>query len=156
MTLPSGRRTEREVVEHPGSVAVVAVTGDQSVLLVEQHRVGAGEPLLEVPAGTLAAGETPEACARRELAEETGYLPRRLQRLAGFFVSPGYSTEFMHLYLATELEAVRVRPGVDEDEELTVHRLSLDEAVQRVREGTLRDAKSVAGLLLAAHHLSTR
>jgi ADP-ribose pyrophosphatase len=106
--------------------------------------------LLELPAGTLDPGEDPEACAVRECREETGMSPGRITRLGGFFVAPGYSTEFIHLYLAEDLKPAPLTP--DEDEDLSVERLTLDRAHDLARSGELRDAKSLAGLALWAIH----
>src|SRR5215213_3834306 len=96
--LPTGRVTTREIVEHPGSVAIVAVTGDGNVLLLRQSHHAIGRTLLGIPAGTLEAGEAPEACARRELIEETGYSAGRLSQLASYYTSPGYTDERMTIF----------------------------------------------------------
>ncbi len=146
--LPDGRETEREVVEHRGAAAVVPLTEEGEVLLVRQFRYAVGEPLLEIPAGTLEPGEAPLACAVRELAEEVGAQATHWDPLAVLYPSPGVLTEAMHLFLATGLAAVPARAAADED--LAVERLPLREALARVERGEIRDAKSVAGLLLAA------
>lgn len=146
--LPDGGETEREVVEHRGAAAVVPLTEGGEVLLVRQFRYAVGEPLLEIPAGTLEPGETPLACAVRELAEEVGAQAAHWDPLAVLYPSPGVLTETMHLFLATGLAAAPGRPAADED--LAVERLPLREALARVDRGEIRDAKSVAGLLLAA------
>ncbi|MDQ7849916.1 MAG: NUDIX hydrolase [Armatimonadota bacterium] len=148
--LPGGGETEREVVEHRGAAAVVPLTERGEVLLVRQYRYAVGEFLLEIPAGTLEPGEAPLACAVRELAEEVGVQARRWDPLAVLYPSPGVLTEAMHLFLATGLVAAPGRAAADED--LAVERLPLGEAVARVERGEIRDAKSVAGLLLAARH----
>jgi nudix-type nucleoside diphosphatase (YffH/AdpP family) len=144
--MASGREAVREVVEHSGAVAIVAVDREGRVLLVRQHRYATGRSLLELPAGTLERDEEPEACAARELEEETGFRPGRLQRLGGFFVSPGYSTEYIQAYLAADL-----RPGSaggDYDEEIEVVALPLAEVLRLAEAGELEDAKSLAALLL--------
>jgi ADP-ribose pyrophosphatase len=146
--LPDGRVVEREVVEHPGAAAMVALTDREEVLMVRQYRYAVGQTLLELPAGTLEAGEDPLACAVRELAEELGATARRWEPLATLFYSPGFLTEVMHLFLASDLVEGEPRPGPDE--RLTVQRIPLPEAVELVRRGEVRDAKSVAGLLLIA------
>jgi ADP-ribose pyrophosphatase len=125
--LPDGREVEREVVEHPGAAAVVPLTERDEVLMVRQYRYAVGQILLELPAGTLEPGEDP---------------------LATLFYSPGFLTEVMHLFLASDLVEGEPRPGPDE--RLTVERIPLPEAVELVRRGEVRDAKSVAGLLLVA------
>jgi len=148
-----GRETEREVVEHRGAAAVVPLTEGGEVLLVRQYRYAVGEPLLEIPAGTLEPGEAPLSCAVRELAEEVGAQAAHWDPLAVLYPSPGVLTETMHLFLATGLAAVPARAAADED--LAVERLPLGEALARVERGEIRDAKSVAGLLLAARRRGT-
>lgn len=152
--LATGRIALREIVEHPGAAAIVAMTTSREVLLVEQHRPGARGPLLEIPAGTIDPGETPEECARRELQEETGYQARTIERLGGFYLCPGYSTEFLDVFLGTDLHPACRRP--DADEELTLHLVDFTEALTAIDIGQLRDAKTVAGLLLAARRLPGR
>ena len=144
--MPSGREAVREVVEHSGAVTIVAVNGKGQVLLVQQHRYPTGRSLLELPAGTLEQDEKPEACAARELEEETGFRAGRLRRLGGFFLAPGYSTEYIQAYLATDLEPGSA--GGDEDEDIKVLALPLAEVLRMVETGELEDAKSLAALLL--------
>ena len=143
--IASGRNVRREVVDHPGAVVVVPVDADGLLLWVRQHRYAAGRDLLELPAGTLEDGEEPEACARRELAEETGFAPGTLRRLGGFFTAPGFCTEYIHAFLATELTPEQA--DGDEDEELELVPLSLDESLARIDAGAIEDAKSIAALL---------
>ncbi len=146
--MPNGRTAGREVVEHADVVAIVPLDGQGSVLMVRQYRLPAHAMLLEVPAGGVDEGEDIAAAAQRELQEETGYRAQRLERLGGLFVSPGYCTEFVHLFLATGLtEDAR---EADPDEDITVERVPLTEAVRLVEEGEIRDGKSIAGILLAA------
>ncbi len=144
--MSTGYETGREVVEHSGAVTVVAVDGEDRVLLVRQHRHATGRSLLELPAGTLDRDETPDACAARELEEETGFRPGRIERLGGFFVSPGYCTEYIQVYLATDLRPGRA--GGDEDEDIRVLSLPLSEVLRLVAAGELEDAKSLASLFL--------
>jgi nudix-type nucleoside diphosphatase (YffH/AdpP family) len=144
--MSNGREAVREVVEHSGAVTIVAVNGEGQVLLVRQHRHPTGRSLLELPAGTLERDEEPETCAARELEEETGFRAGRLQRLGGFFLAPGYSTEYIHAYLATGLE-----PGIaggDDDEDIQALALLPAEILRMVEAGELEDAKSLAALLL--------
>ena len=152
VALPSGRETTREVVEHPGAVAIVPVRDDGQVVLVRQYRHAVGEVLLEIPAGTLdQPGEAPEAAAARELEEETGYRAAHFERLADFYPAPGFADEHMTLYLATGLtEGAR---GPMEDEEITGELLPLDEVPARLARGEVRDAKTFIGLLLARERL---
>jgi ADP-ribose pyrophosphatase len=144
--LPGGHETVREVVEHSGAVTVIAVDKEGRLLLVRQHRHPTSRSLLELPAGTLDRDEEPEACAARELEEETGFRAGRLQHLGGFFVAPGYCTEYIHAYLATDL--VPGSAGGDEDEQIEALALPLAEVLRLVEAGELEDAKSLAVLLL--------
>lgn len=146
--LPGEGRSRREVVEHPGAVAAVALTDAGEVLLVRQWRHPVEEVLIEVPAGTLEEGELPEATLARELAEEIGQQPRKVEHLGDIYVSPGYSDEVISLYLATDL--VPASAEADADENIEVVRIPFDEAVARCHAGEIRDSKTVAALLLAA------
>ncbi|CAN5604442.1 NUDIX hydrolase [soil metagenome] len=150
----AGERREREVVEHPGAVVIVALLG-QDVLMVRQWRTPVGGVLLELPAGTLdrlasGATEDPDVAAARELAEETGYAAGRWRSLARFYTAPGFTDELMHLYLATDLRAIPDHPGPAPDEHLRVERLPWRTAVSMAESGELRDAKSLVGLLRLA------
>ncbi|MBI2912856.1 MAG: NUDIX hydrolase [Chloroflexi bacterium] len=152
--MSGGRRALREVVEHAEVVAIVPLESDGRVLLVRQYRLPAGQVLLEVPAGGVDPGESVEDAAQRELQEETGHRAGRWQRLGGFFVSPGYCTEFIHVFLARELSASAAE--ADADEEIVVERLPFEEALRRVESGEIRDAKSIIGLLWAEGRLKAR
>lgn len=142
----TGRKTEREVVEHPGAVAVVAEEPGGRLVLVRQYRYPVQEDLLEIPAGKMEKGEHPNVTARREMEEETGFRPGRLERTATLFTSPGFSNETLHLYFAWDLEPASQSP--DEDEHLFVELLEPEEAVARIHSGSIRDAKTIAGILL--------
>jgi ADP-ribose pyrophosphatase len=149
-----GTRAERDVVGHPGAVAILAIDTEGQVLLVRQFRVPAGKVLLEIPAGTLdidpATGEIEDhaLAARRELEEETGYRAATWRHLASFWTAPGFATEYMHLWLATDLRpADGERLGPDEDEHLRLERMPFREAVAAVERGEIADAKSIVGLL---------
>ena len=151
---PDGQVYQREVVDHPGAVAVLALDGDD-LLLVRQYRTAAGRVLLEIPAGTLERNadgttEDPALAAPRELAEETGQHARNWRRLAHFWTAPGFATEDMTLYLATELAPVADYAGPDADEHLEVVRLPWREAVGLAESGAIEDAKSLIGLYLLA------
>ena len=155
-----GRRARRDVAGHPGAVAIVALDPEERVLLVRQYRHPAGRVLLEIPAGTLdrdpatGATEDPDDAARRELEEETGYRAGRWERLVDFWTAPGFATERMFLYLATDLApAGDGRLGPDEDEALELVRLPWREAVAAAERGEIRDAKSLVGLLWLARRL---
>jgi ADP-ribose pyrophosphatase len=147
----------REIVGHPGAVAIVAIDSDERVLLVRQFRVAAGTALLEIPAGTLdvdaatGAVEDPAVAAARELEEETGFRAGTWERLGSFWTAPGFATELMHLFLATDLRPADAdRIGPDEDERLELVRLPVDEAIAAVDRGDIADAKSLVGLLRLA------
>jgi ADP-ribose pyrophosphatase len=150
--LSNGRSALREIVEHDPVVAIVPLDENGDVILVRQYRLAAGEALLEVPAGLVDPGEALEAAAQRELREETGCRAANLRRLAGFFVSPGFCTEFIHVYLATGLSESPL--DGDEDEDIRVERMPLVEAVRLVEEGAIKDAKSVVGILMASDRSS--
>jgi ADP-ribose pyrophosphatase len=143
---PDGKVRPIEVVEHVGAVTLVAVEGDGSLYLVRQYRQPTLEDLLELPAGTLGAGEDPAECAQRECREEIGLAPATLERLGGFFMAPGYSTEYLHVYLATGLTPAPL--PADEDEDLRVERLTLTQIDALIRSGELHDAKTLAALYL--------
>ncbi len=144
---PGGRRSTFELVEHPGAVAIVAMLPGREIVLVQQTRHAVGRRLFEIPAGTLEPPETPEACARRELAEEAGYGAHTWERLATFYPAPGFSNEEMHLFLADDLHPAAAER---EEEDLTVHRVPLAVARRLVATGEICDAKSIVGILLAA------
>lgn len=149
--LPSGRTAQREIVEHEPVVAIVPIDSDGNVVLVRQYRLATGVVLLEVPAGGVDPGETPEDAAQRELAEEIGMRAGHLERLAEFYVSPGFLTEYVYAFLATDLSDSPAE--ADEDEDIAVVRMPLSDAVAMAERGELLDAKSIAGLLLAARRI---
>lgn len=148
--LPGGGQSEREVVHHPGAAAVLPIrqTGtDPTVILLRQYRYAVGQVLWEMPAGTLEPGEEPEACARRELREETGYLAGRLRSLGSIWTSPGFCDERVWLFVATGLE--RGEPDPEPEEELEVEAMRLSDALGAVTDGRIADAKTTTSLLLA-------
>lgn len=149
--LSDRRRATREVVEHPGAVAMLAWDGER-VALVRQWRLPAGKDLLEVPAGTLEAGEEPLATAVRELAEECGLEAGTWTTGPTFFTAPGFCTELMHLFLATDLTEAPGSGGA-EDESIAVEWLTLAEAVRASDDGRIQDAKSMAAIGWLARHL---
>ena len=146
VALPDGRQVSREVVEHASAVAVVPIDPEGNVILVRQYRHPADQALLEVPAGTLEESETPDECVQRELREETGFASRDLRALGGFWMSPGYCTEFMYAYLAKDLVPSKLE--ADDDENIGVERLPLSRVPQLIRLGEIQDAKSIAALLM--------
>ncbi len=136
----------REIVEHPGASAVVPLTTDGKVILVNQYRHAAGIELLEIPAGTIKHGESPEECAMRELQEETGYVALSLELLGSIYPSPGYSNEVIHIYIAKV--GSYVGQNTEPDENIKVIYLSLDDAVKMIKERKIKDAKTIVGLML--------
>lgn len=144
--LPDGRERPREIVVHPGAVALVVVDDEERLVMVRQYRRAADAVLLEIPAGTREPGEDAETCARREVLEETGFSARRVERLGGFYSAPGFCTEFLECFLLTDLS--EGQSGGDEDENIETERLTYEQALERIRTGEIRDAKSVAGILM--------
>lgn len=146
VVLPNGKIAGREVVEHPGGVAVVAITPEEEVLLVKQFRKPCEEELWELPAGKLERGEEPAEAALRELEEETGYRADAVAKLISFYTSPGFADEMLHVYLADRL--LPTVQNTDEDEFVSVHRKSWAEIREMIAANELKDAKTVTGLLL--------
>jgi ADP-ribose pyrophosphatase len=145
--LPSGGKTKREIVEHAGCTAIVAVDSENNVLLVRQYRKPVERMLLEIPAGGIEPGEKPLDGARRELEEETGFSAEKWEELSFFYTSPGFCTEFMHLFLATELKPLK--RAADDDENIELVRVPLKKAYGLITSGEVCDAKSIMGLLMA-------
>jgi ADP-ribose pyrophosphatase len=149
---PDGRKHQRDVVLHPGAVTVVAILGDGRILLVRQYRHAAGRVLLELPAGTLDrldddSIEDPAVAGPRELSEETGYRAANWRRLGGFWTAPGFASEHMTLYLATDLTPDPDHAGPDPDERLLVEALTLPDLLARVENDEIHDAKTIIGVL---------
>lgn len=149
--LHDGKSATREIVEHPGAVVIAPIDDQGRVLLVRQYRKAAEQELLELPAGGLKPGEEPAAAAMREMQEECGCSADTLQSLGGFYSAPGFCEEFLHLFLATGLHDDPL--AADEDENVEVELVALDDALQMIDDGTIRDAKTVAGLLRVARLL---
>ena len=145
IVLPSGKITTRDIVEHPGAVAIIPLLDKNTVILVEQHRTAAGKTLLEIPAGTLQPPETPEECARRELTEETGYEAKTFKKLAGGYSAPGYSSEKIHIYLATDLTYTQQNP--EEDEIIATRKINLKTLQQMIQNQEIEDLKTIAAIL---------
>jgi len=141
----SGKITTREIVERSDCVAVVVLDSKNRAILVRQYRSAVGKRLLEIPAGGIDSGEQPINSVRRELQEEIGYLPNKIDKLGGFYAAPGYCTEYLHLYLATYLVPGRLE--AEDTEEIEVVRVPLSEIPALIASGEICDAKSVAGLL---------
>ncbi len=150
--LPNGRFSTREIAEHSDSVCVVPVDRDGNILMVRQYRKPLERQLLEVPAGGIEPGEDPEETVVRELQEEIGFTAKEITRLSGFWLAPGWCTEYMYAYLARDLEPSRL--PADDDESITVVPVTLEEVVTMMESGVIQDAKSIASLLLALRVLS--
>ena len=145
VTVSNGNKTIREVVDHPGAVAIVPITNDEKILLVRQYRYAAQKFLLEIPAGTLEIGEDPRVAAIRELREETGFSANILKDLTGFWTAPGFCTEFIHGYIARELQEDPLSP--DDDEFFEIEEIRIDDVKDLIRRGQIQDAKSISCLL---------
>lgn len=141
----NGREAKINVIEHPGAVAIIPLFDNEDLLLIKQLRPAIGDEIYEIPAGTLEKGETPLDCAKRETIEEVGYRAGKFEKLAEFFIAPGYSTEKIHLFLATELSPESASKS-DRDEYIEPVRLPLKKALNMVQENKIQDAKSIAGL----------
>lgn len=144
VTLPNGVSVELEVVRHPGAAAIVPLKDDRTVILIRQYRLAAGGYIYEIPAGKLHPGEDPMDCATRELEEEIGYRAGHLDKIATFFTAPGFTDEVMHLYVASNL--IPGAQALDSDEVLEIVEMSLEKAMAHIRDGTIRDAKTIIGL----------
>lgn len=150
--LPDGKESTRDIVVHPGAVAVVAIDGNGYIPMVRQYRKAIDEILLEIPAGKLEHNEDPQKCAFRELAEETGYIAGKIQLLSVFYSTPGFSTEKMYLFLATDIH--KGVANTDDDEFIEVEHYKLDQLVKMVMEGNIKDSKTINGILIADRLLS--
>ena len=148
---PDGGETKLEIIEHGGSVIIIPVDAGGNLLFVRQYRHAAEVDLLELPAGTRDGEEPYEDCAAREIREETGMEAGKLHKVGEFYLAPGYSTEFMAVYLATDLKHNPLE--ADDDEFLEVEKIPIGEAIQRAERGEIPDAKSLAALFLAKPYL---
>jgi len=142
----SGKRTQREIVVHPGAVVILPFLDDKTILLIRNRRYTIQQILLELPAGTLEHGESPMNCAGRELQEETGYLATRIKPLLNFYSSPGIMTERMYAFAAFGLQ--KTSPVLQEGEEIEVFSVDFSDAVSMIRDGQIQDGKTIATLLL--------
>lgn len=148
---PDGRETKFDIVEHGGSVVIVPVDADGNILFVRQYRHAAGMDMLELPAGTRDGDEPFEDCAAREIREETGMEAGKLIHVGSFYLAPGYSTEYMGVFLATDLKHNPLK--ADDDEFLSVEKIPVKEAFRIAEKGEMPDAKSLAALLMARSYL---
>ena len=154
LTLPNGRNTEIAFVRHPGSIAVVPLLEDHSVLMELQYRHPVGDYLLEIPAGTLEPGESTLDCAQRELVEETGFRAQEFIELGKIHILPAYSDEEIHIYLATGL--IPAQQDLDPDEIIEVVTYSIQQALQMVAEGKITDALTILSLQMARSYIHGR
>ncbi len=138
---------KREIVKHNGSVVIVPIFADKTVALVKQYRHAAGKYLLEIPAGTIEKNENPETGARRELEEEIGVTAENIEKLTEFYVSPGFLTEKMHVFLATNL--TKTKQNLEEDELIEIEKITFEQAFEKIKNGEIEDAKTIVGLILA-------
>ncbi len=143
--LPNGKTSTREIVEHPGGVGIIPITENKEVILVKQYRKPLDRVCLEIPAGKLNVGEDPYACGVRELEEETGYKAKHVQSLGDFFPTPGFANEILYIYMATGLYEGEVK--LDEDEFVETVKYPLDQLVDMVMQGEIRDAKTIIAIL---------
>lgn len=151
ITLPNGVSMDVEIIRHPGAAAIVPLLDDDTVLLLKQYRHAVGSFIWEIPAGTLEPGEDARQCAERELTEETGYVARDFEKLIQITPLPAYSDERIDLFLATGL--TKAVQNLDADELLSVHRVSLRQAIKMIADGAIQDAKTIAGLQLSSCRL---
>lgn len=145
--LPGGKRSSREIVEHNGGVGIVALNEKNEIMLVKQYRKPFDEVIIEIPAGKIEKNEDPFLCAMRELEEETGKKPLKMQLMNVIYTSPGFSNEKLYLYFCREMENGRLNP--DEDENLELICIKFDDALNMIYNGEIKDAKTIAGILTA-------
>ncbi|GIV63475.1 MAG: ADP-ribose pyrophosphatase [Bellilinea sp.] len=151
LRLPDGTVRPYDLVQHSGSVTIVPLDAQGNILFVKQYRIGVGEALLELPAGVLNDGEDPQTCAAREIREETGLAAEKLELLGDFYLAPGYSSEHMYIFLASGLYPSPLEQ--DADEFLQLITIPASQALEMAQSGQLRDAKSLAALMLAQKRL---
>ncbi|HUV79704.1 MAG TPA: NUDIX hydrolase [Candidatus Bathyarchaeia archaeon] len=142
VSLPNGRTKMREILVHPGAAAIVPLMNEK-LLLVEQYRAAVGRKTLEIPAGTLEEGESPEECAKRELIEETGFYASQWDTLTAYYPSPGYSSEIIHVFKASGLKRVS-----DAEAELPLQYMALKEVQAKIKTGEIMDSKTIIGVLM--------
>ena len=150
---PDGSEIVREVVRHPGGAGGLPLFEDGTVALVRQYRHPAGRDLLEIPAGRMEPGETPELCAAREIEQEIGYRPGRIEKIAEFFSTPGFCEERLFVYLATRL--LPAQQNLDHDEFVEVVRIPLADAILMANRGDIEDSKTLVALLMADRMIKT-
>ena len=156
VTLPNGKTSKRELIKHPGAVAILPITSEGKIVFVEQYRKALERSLIETPAGKLEPGEEPEITARRELEEETGYGCDTLTHIQSFATSPGFADEIIHVYLAEGLYKIENSAALDEDEFVEIIEATIEEAEQMMKNGQIYDAKTAYSVLWAKEYLLKR
>lgn len=151
--LPNGETSKREIVKHPGAVAVLAITEENKIVLVRQYRKALERVLVEIPAGKLEKGEAPLETAKRELEEETGYVCEKMDPLHSFYTSPGFADELVHIFLAKGLTKKSEKQMLDDDEFVDVLEVTLEEALKMVEDKQIYDAKTIYALLYWQLHM---
>ncbi|ALC85904.1 ADP-ribose pyrophosphatase [Bacillus sp. FJAT-22090] len=151
--LPNGEKSNREIVKHPGAVAIIALTEDKKIVLVEQYRKALERSIIEIPAGKIEPGEPPEVTALRELEEETGYTTSKLIYIQSFATSPGFADEIIHLYFAENIEKMTVKANLDEDEFVELMYVSMDEMESLIKNKQVYDAKTAFAFLWLKNYL---
>jgi len=144
--LSNKKQINREIVEHPGAVAILPLSRKEKIILINQYRYATKSDLLEIPAGTLEIGESPDECAYRELREETGYSSKILKKMTSCYLAPGYSNEIIHIFVAKELTLEN--QTLEDDEKISVKEYEFDEALTMIEEGVIKDAKTILSILL--------
>ncbi|WP_406944068.1 NUDIX hydrolase [Halobacillus sp. SY10] len=147
VTLPDGNTSKRELIRHPGAVAVIAITEEGKLVCVEQYRKPMEKSIIEIPAGKLEPGEEPKTCALRELEEETGYTSDDLKFITSFYTSPGFADEIVHLYFTDQIKPMEEQPDGDEDEFVEQIELTVEEAEALEKEERIHDAKTAYAIL---------
>ncbi|GGG17058.1 ADP-ribose pyrophosphatase [Lysinibacillus alkalisoli] len=156
VVLPNGKVGKRELVKHPGAVAIIAITSDDKIVLVEQFRKPLERTIIEIPAGKMEAGELPLHTAKRELEEETGYGAEHWEHVQTFSTSPGFADEIIHIYVAQNLYEVSNRAVMDEDEFVELIEVSLQDAQQLMTNEQIYDAKTVFAIQWCLLHKLTK
>jgi ADP-ribose pyrophosphatase len=142
--MSNGKEIVRDMIDHPGSVAIIPII-DNDLILIRQYRYPVGKELLEIPAGTLEEGESPQICAARELTEETGYAASSWSKLMSCYMTPGYSSEKIHIYVAEGLTSIGAHP--EDDEIINTERHSFNEVLGMIEENVIEDSKTITGIL---------
>ena len=152
--LPNGKTATREKVTHPGAVGIVPVTDDNKIILVRQYRYPVEDIIIEIPAGKLNKDESPSMCARRELEEEVGAVNGELIHLSTFYTTPGFSNEILYLYLAIRFK--KTKNNLDEDEFLEIIEPEAEEAISWIKDGKIKDSKTIIGILMAKDFINEK